>query len=94
MDVFTAFIGHPKKYDPAHVKVTGWAMAKRVFHLQEADKWPSKEANTFMAKYLTLIPQQRKELESDLIQESFLKDQKRIRLTNKLLTSRKGCFNL
>ena len=34
MEVFTAFIGHPKKHDPAHVKLreTGWAMAHRVFH--------------------------------------------------------------
>ena len=69
MEVFTAFIGHPKKHDPAHVqlKVTGWAMAKRVFHRQDADKWASKDANAFMAKHLTLIPQQRKELENDLI---------------------------
>ena len=31
-------------------------------------------AQAFMAKNLTLIPHQGKELESDLIQESFLKD--------------------
>ena len=33
-DVFNAFTGHPKKHDPAHVKLreTGWAMAQRVFH--------------------------------------------------------------
>ena len=49
-------------------------MAKQVFHSQDADKWPTKEANTFMAKYLTLIPHQRKELQSDLSQESDLID--------------------
>ena len=49
-------------------------MAKIVFHPQDADKWPSKDANTFMAKNLTLIPHQRKELESDQIEESFHKD--------------------
>ena len=40
MDVFSAFIGHPKKHDPAYVqlKATGWTMAKRVFHPKDADK--------------------------------------------------------
>ena len=54
LEVFTAFISHPKKHDPAHVQLgeTGWAMAKQVFHPQDADKWPTKEANAFMAKYL------------------------------------------
>ena len=45
-------------------------MAKRVFHPLEAERWPTKEANAFMNKYLTLVP----ELESDLTQEAFLKD--------------------
>ena len=49
-------------------------MAKRVFHPPEAERWPTKEANAFMAKNLTLVPEQRIELESDLIQETFLKD--------------------
>merc|ERR1712240_414842 len=76
MKVYNAFIGHPKKHDPSHVKLkeTGWAMAKRVFHPPDAERWPTKEANAFMAKYLTLVPHQRKELESNLAQESFLKD--------------------
>ena len=32
IEVFTAFISHPKKHDPAHVqlKETGWAMAKNM----------------------------------------------------------------
>ena len=68
LEVFNAFIGHPKRHDPAHVQlgVIGWAMAKQVFHPQDADKWLSKDANAFMAKHLILIPHQRKELESDL----------------------------
>ena len=55
MDLFNAFIGHPKKHDPSHVKLleAGWAMAKRVFHPPEAERWPTKEANTFMAKNQT-----------------------------------------
>ena len=48
-------------------------MAKRVFHPPEAERWPTK-ANTFINKHLTLFPEQRKELESDLTQESFFKD--------------------
>ena len=75
-EVYTAFIGNPRKRDPSHVKLleAGWAMAKRVFHPPEAERWPTKEANTFMAKNLTLIPEQKMELESDLNQEAFLKD--------------------
>ena len=51
---------------------TGWAMAQRVFH--PPDIWLTKNANAFMFKNLTLILDQKKELESDLVQESFLKD--------------------
>ena len=49
-------------------------MAKRVFHPPEAKRWLTKEANAFMNKHLTLTPKQRKELERDLTQETFLKD--------------------
>ena len=75
---FSAFAGPPKKCDPSHVKLreTGWAMAQRVFHPQ--DVWLTKDANAFMAKNLTLVPNQKKELESDLIQESFLKDYEKV----------------
>ena len=75
-EMFNAFIDHPKKRDPSHIKLleAGWAMAKRVFHPPEAERWPTKEAKTFMAKNLTLIPEQKIELESDLNQEAFLKD--------------------
>ena len=68
MDVFHAFIGHPRKRDPSHVKLleAGWAMAKRVFHPREAERLPTKEANAFMSKHLTLDPEQKIDLESDL----------------------------
>ena len=49
-------------------------MAKRVFHPPDAERWPTREANTFMAQNITLIPEQKIELESDLNQEAFLKD--------------------
>ena len=57
-----------------HVKLRemGWAMAQRVFHL--LDVWLTKDANAFMTKNLTLIPEQKREWKSDLVQESFLKD--------------------
>ena len=75
-DVFAAFAGPPKKCDPTNVKLreTGWAMAQRVFHPPDAERWPTKDGKAFMNKHLTLVPEQRKELESDLVQESFLKD--------------------
>ena len=80
IEVFNAFIGQPQKHDPSHIKLkeTGWAMAKRVFHLPEAEIWPTKEANAFMNKHITHVPEQRKDLESDLTQESFLKDFEKI----------------
>ena len=52
-------------------------MAKRVLHPPEAERWPSAEANAFMKKYLTLIPEQRQQLESDLYMEPFLKEHER-----------------
>ena len=66
-DVFAAFAGPPKKHDPAHIKLreTGWAKAQRVFHPPEAERWPTKDANAFVNKHLTLVLEQRKELESD-----------------------------
>ena len=40
-EVYNAFIGHSKKCDTSQVKLkeTGWAMAKRVFHPPEAERW-------------------------------------------------------
>ena len=70
-DVFAAFSGPPKKHDPSHVKLkkTGWAIAQRVFHPPEV--WPTVDGNMFMVKHLTLVLKQRKESESDLVQEIF-----------------------
>ena len=75
-EVYNSFISHPKKRDPSHVKLmkTGWAMAKRVFHPPESERWPTAEANAFMKKYLTLVPEQKMELEGDFYQEAFLKE--------------------
>ena len=79
MDVFHAFTGRPKGNDPLHIKLfeAGFAMAKRVFHPPESDRWPTAEANTFMKKYLTLVSEQKMELEGDLYQEAFLKEHKK-----------------
>ena len=75
LEVYTAFIGNPKRRDPSHIKLleAGWAMAKRVFHPPEAERWPTAEANVFIKRYLTLVPSQKMELESDIFQETFLK---------------------
>ena len=72
--VVAAFLGPSKKCDHTQIKLreTGWAMVQRVFH--QTIVWLTKDANIFMTKNLTLMPEQKRELESDLIQESFLKD--------------------
>ena len=72
------FAGPSKKRDPSHIKLRdiGWAMAKMVFC--SLDAWPTKDANAFMAKHLCLVPDQKKELEKDLVQESILKDFKKV----------------
>ena len=46
-------------------------MAKKVFHPKEV--WPLKEANAFLMKNLTLVKEQREELDSDLKQDNSLK---------------------
>ena len=50
----------------------GWPMIQRVFH--PPDVWLTKDAKAFMTKNLTLILEQKRELERDLVQESSLKD--------------------
>ena len=67
-EVFEAFTGWPRGNDPNHVTLgdAGIAMAKRVLHPQEAERWPFAEAYAFMKKYLTLIQDQKMRLESDL----------------------------
>ena len=52
-------------------------MAKRVLHLLEAERWPSAEAIAFMKKYLTLVLDQKMNLESDLYLEPFQKEHKK-----------------
>ena len=77
-EVLDAFSGPPKKRNPDHVKLkgTGWAMAQRVF--SPSVEWPTKELNAFIVKHLTLVPEQKKEFECDLVQESFLKDYEKV----------------
>ena len=78
--VISAFTGWPRGNNPTPVKLceAGLAMAKRVFHPPEAERWPTAEANAFMKIYLTLIPSQKIDFESDLYQEPFLKEYKKI----------------
>ena len=76
--VLDAFSGPPKKRNPDHVKLkgTGWAMAQRVF--SPSVEWPTKEVNAFIVKHLTLVPEQKKEFECDIVQESFFKDYEKV----------------
>ena len=73
-DVLDAFSGPPKKKcDPDHILLGRWAGEwPRVFN--PAHVWQTKEANDFMTKNLTLIAEQKRALESDLVMDSFLKD--------------------
>ena len=75
-EVFSAFTGQSKGNNPTHIKLceAGLAMAKRVFHPPKAERWPTAEGNVFMMNYLTLVPSQKIDLESDLYQETFLKE--------------------
>ena len=75
-EVFSTFKGKPRGNYPNHVELSeaGLAMAKRVFHPPEAERWPSAEASAFMKKYLILVQDQRMNLESDLYLEPFLKE--------------------
>ena len=59
--VLIAFMGPPIIEDPFPVwlQETGWTMAKEVFH--PPNSWPTKDANTFMVKNLTLVIDQNKE---------------------------------
>ena len=77
--MFEAFTGQPRGNNPNHVILgdAGLAMAKRVLHPPEAERWPSAEASAFMKKYLTLVPDQKMNLESDLYLEPFLKEHKK-----------------
>ena len=62
----------PKEYpNLVRLKEASLTLARRVFHPKEA--WPLKEANAYLSKYLSLVKEQREELESDLKQDEFLK---------------------
>ena len=52
-------------------------MAKQMFHSLSM-LWPIKECNAFMAKYLQLLPKQKKEYEANLQKEDFLKDYEKV----------------
>ena len=67
-ELFDACIGRPRGDDPNHVILgdAHMAMAKRVLDPPEAERWPFAKANNYMKKYLTLIPEQSRKLESDL----------------------------
>merc|ERR1712240_487859 len=75
-EMFEAFIGQPRGDNPNHVILgdAGMAMAKRVLHPLEAERWSSSEANALLKNYVTLIPEQGIRLESDLYLEPFLKE--------------------
>ena len=78
-EVFDTFTRRPKGNDTNHVILgnAGLAMAKRVLHPPEAERWPSAEGSAFMKKHLTLVPNQRMSLESYLFLEPFLKEHKK-----------------
>ena len=58
-EVFDAFTGRPRGNNQNHVIFgsAGLAMAKRVLHPPEAERWPSAEASAFMKKHLTPRPE-------------------------------------
>ena len=66
-------MGPPPKENPnlIRLKEAGLTLARRVFHLKEA--WSLKEARVYLSKHLSLVKEQREELESDLKQDEFLK---------------------
>ena len=59
--------------DPKSIqlKEAGRALARRVFYLKQP--LPLMKANAYIVKHLLLIPDQKKELESDLKPDKFLK---------------------
>ena len=71
-EVLDTFMGPPCKEDPnlVRLKEAGLRLARRVFYTKEA--WPLKRASAYLSKYLSLVKEQREELESDLKKEEFL----------------------
>ena len=72
-DVLGAIVGPPPQRDPnlIQLKEAGMALARRVIHPKEP--WPLKEANAYLVKHLSLILEQREELESDMKPDKYLK---------------------
>ena len=60
-EVFSASTGRPKGNNLNHIILgdAGMAIAKRVLHPPEAERWPSVNASAFMKKYLTLVQTRR-----------------------------------
>ena len=71
LEVLDTFIGPPPQEDSNLIKQKEacLTLARRVFHPKEA--WPLKEGNANHSKYLSLVKEQRKELESYLKQDKF-----------------------
>ena len=60
-DVMNALLGRTGLDESKFVKLgpAAWGMAKQVFH-SPSTLWPTKDCNAFMAKYLQLLPKQKK----------------------------------
>ena len=63
----------PDESKMVHLGHAAWKMAKQVFHAS-TPMWTTKECNAFMAKYLQLVPRQKKEYKADLQKEDFFKE--------------------
>ena len=51
-------------------------MAQRVFDPNHV--WQTKDVNALMTKNLTIIPEQKRDLERDLVMEDFLRDYEKV----------------
>ena len=69
-DIMSSLLGKtgPDESKMVTLGPAAWKMAKEVFH-SLVPLWMTKECNAFMAKYLQLIPKQKKEYEADLQKE-------------------------
>lgn len=63
----------PDESKMIHLGHAAWKLAKQVFHATTL-MWTTKECNAFMAKYLQLVPKQKKEFKADLQKEDFFKE--------------------
>ena len=78
-DVMGALLGKigPDESKMIHLGPAAWKLAKQVFHAT-TPMWTTKESNAFMAKYLQLVPKQKKEFEADLQKEDFFKEYEKL----------------